>query len=55
MRGRGQEGEPLKWTGAAPNVTCEIEANPGLTSISVGTSLRKQAEVIDSQAVKKSL
>ena len=55
MRGRGKGGEPIEWTGWAPSAKCEIEANPDLNCMSVGTSLRKQAEVIEPHAVKKSL
>jgi hypothetical protein len=44
----------LEWTGEAPRLKCEEEANPFLTSMTAGTSLRKQAEVTGPYAAQKS-
>ena len=54
MRGRGKGGEPIEWTGWAPNVKCEIEANPDLISMTAGTSFGNETEVIGAQAAQKS-
>jgi hypothetical protein len=38
-RGRGKVGEPIKWTGWAPRLECENEANPVLVRHDSGDEL----------------
>ncbi len=53
-RGRGREGEPLKWTGGAGRPQWVIEANPDHVAMTAVTSVRRHAEVTGAQAVQKS-
>ena len=55
MGGHGREGEPGKWTGRASCRKCVCEANPADRSMTARPSLSNQAEVLATQAVKKSL
>jgi hypothetical protein len=48
--GRGQEGEPIEWTGWACCEKREIEANPGFLCVTAAPSTRKGAEVIEPYA-----
>jgi hypothetical protein len=48
--GRGQEGEPIEWTGWACCLKRETEANPGFLSVTAAPSTRKGAEVIEAYA-----
>jgi hypothetical protein len=48
--GRGQEGEPIEWTGWACCLKRETEANPGFLSVTAAPSARKGAEVIEPYA-----
>ena len=48
--GRGQEGEPIEWTGWACCLKRETEANPGFLSVTAAPSTRKGAEVIEPYA-----
>jgi hypothetical protein len=55
MGGRGQEGEPIEWTGWACCLKREAEANPGFLCVTAAPSTRKGAEVIGPYAAQKSL
>ena len=54
-RGRGREGEPLKWTGAVHRPKRVTRANPGHSSVTAVPSRRKRTEVIGLQPAEKSL
>jgi hypothetical protein len=53
--GRGQEGEPSKWTGWARLLKGVTEANPGRQSLRQVPSAGNRAEVIGPYAAQKSL
>jgi hypothetical protein len=55
MGGRGQEGEPIEWTGWVCGLKCATEANPGRMCMTAAPSARESAEVIGPYAAKKSL
>ena len=55
MRGRGKEGQPLKWTGAVRRRKCVVEANPNNSGMIAVTSGGNSTKVIDPYAAKKSL
>ncbi len=55
MGGRGKESEPIEWTGWASCLKEGLQENPESSALTARTSLRKQAEVTEPYAVKKSL
>src|SRR5690348_8447411 len=54
MRGRDKEAEPVEWTGPVARPKRPSAARPARRTVRTGTSVRKQAEVRQTQIAEKS-